>query len=180
MLLDTTQYLAENTQRLTQLGYSQEKIQAIAKYQVMLDAKHSPEVGQVICDRITNILFHQSIKTVLTFDYWKGHTLFAKDAKGYPYVVPGSWWDIRYVVRGLIRQRRKNTRWHWYINGQAAEGSINVGHFGEQVQLRFSEFDGISDQWLRSLSAVKTLMEEKDESSKESLSAQANHSKPQS
>ena len=146
-------YLTENRTRLTEMGYNERQILAAARHNGLLIARKSVEAGEEVVCRICDELTKQGEKVPkgLAFKQWNGEYLIMVDAKGYNYCVPGSWWDCRYIVRGLIRQRARNKPWFWLINGQADKGSIQVGCFGEHIQFRFPEFDGVGSEWVAAL-----------------------------
>lgn len=74
-----------------------------------------------------------------------GGSICAKDDKGTLYYLIGSWWDCRYVCRGLVKRRKGVRRATFLINGQASTGTIQVEHYGEQLQIRYPEIKEILD-----------------------------------
>ena len=85
------------------------------------------------------------MRTVLSFYRWDGEDLYANDQYGRLCVVLGSWWDVRYVLRGVCDSVPVNVVGDSCANGQASTGSVQVAYFGENEQLRFPEFEGIED-----------------------------------
>lgn len=76
----------------------------------------------------------------------KGHTetaplsndIVATDDKGNTYILVGSWHDCRFICNGLLK-KRKGCRARYFINGQASTGTIQVEHYGEQLQIAYPE-----------------------------------------
>ena len=70
-------------------------------------------------------------KSTLIFDKWCHENIIARDSRGFRYVVVGSMSPTKYVLRGVVRERRRNHAFTWQINGQSSTGSIQVAHIGE-------------------------------------------------
>ena len=143
--IETDRYVAENRERLADLGYDEAGILALARLEGFHGAKKTGEAAQVILDHVNALLKARRVRTVLSFYRWDGEDLYANDQYGRLCVVLGSWWDVRYVLRGVVRQRARKRRWRFMCNGQASTGSVQVAYFRENEQLRFPEFEGIED-----------------------------------
>ena len=143
--IETDRYVSENRERLADLGYDEAGILALARLEGFHGAKKTGEAAKVILDHVNALLKARRVKTVLSFYRWDGEDLYANDQYGRLCVILGSWWDVRYVLRGVVRQRARKRRWRFMCNGQASTGSVQVAYFGESEQLRFPEFEGIED-----------------------------------
>lgn len=77
--------------------------------------------------------------------------IVATDDKGTTYFLVGSWWDCRFVCRGLLKRRKGVNRASYLINGQSCKGTIQVEHYGEQLQIRYPEIQEIYNKipWMK-------------------------------
>jgi hypothetical protein len=141
--IKTETYLSENHDRLASEGYNDDEILAFARWNGWMEAKHSPEAAQIILGHINERIKASGSRTVLRFRLWDGDDLYAWDQKDRSCVIPGSWWDIRYIPRGVCRQRKRLGRFRFLPNGQASTGSVQVAYFMEDFQICFPEFEGI-------------------------------------
>ena len=74
----------------------------------------------------------------LTYDQSVIDAVVAHDGKTRYYLI-GSWYDHRFTCRGLLKGR-KNARIHHYLpNGQADTGTIQIEHYGEQLQIDYPD-----------------------------------------
>ena len=144
-----TQYLTKNHTRLKQAGYTENQISAIAAKQAISQLKHSPQTGEIITTRINYLLKQAKSKTILTFHKWHGDNLYTTDQKKRTHVTTGSWWDHRYIIRGVVRQHKPT--FHFLCNGQSSTGSTQIGLWNETEQLHFPEFENIETNFAKSL-----------------------------
>ena len=134
------EYKESHRAELEKQRYTVEEIDAIALFHGMTDAKYATEAGQVICNYVA-----EKLGLALTFGQWHDGNVYCKNHKGVPHVIIGSWWDHRYVLRGLVRPARRGARFRWFLNGQASTGALQVAHFAEEDEVRFPEFQKIAD-----------------------------------
>ncbi len=122
---------------LNSLKLDQEAIHAVYLWRALPDYKHD-----VLAQDVLNVL-GQLHKLTLKVHQHDGDVIIAKDQKNATYYLVGSWWDSRYVCRGLLRCR-KNAKRHCYLtNGQASTGTTEVKHYGEQLQIIYPEIQTI-------------------------------------
>jgi hypothetical protein len=133
--METNEY-----KRLAGLGYSDAEIQSIARYHALTAAKTDPAAGIAICNHVNTLLND----TILTFSQWDGSDLYAADQYGRMCVIPGSWWNDAYIIRGVVQQKRRGRRYTFLCNGQAGVNAAQVAYFGEDVRLPFLAFAGVS------------------------------------
>ena len=132
----------KHRQSLAQQKYTPEEVEVVALAQGLYDAKHSAEAGQLICSYVGS-----KCNLTLTFSQWHGEGIYCTSRTGMTHVIIGSWWEHRYILRGIIKPRRKGHRFRWLINGQASTGSVQVAHFAERDEVGFPEFKEIADQY---------------------------------
>ena len=149
--LNVGPWINDNRERLGRLGYDEQAIEAFAYEQMMRRAMHDREAGETILEHVNALLKLRKVRSVLTYRMWDGDDLYAYDQLGRSCVCLGSWWDIRYVLRGVVRQKKRGVSYRFMPNGQASTGSIQLAYFGEDTQFRFQEFEGILERYSRVL-----------------------------
>jgi hypothetical protein len=107
----------------------------------MLEAKHDSQTGQLICDFVNS-----KSSLHLLFEQWTEENVYARN-KGAPHVIIGGWYGETYIVRGLVKPKRKGQRFRWFPNGQASTGSEQVGLFGEEDELNFYDFEKVAESY---------------------------------
>ena len=134
----------KHRQSLEQQKYTSEEIDVIALAQGLYAAKHSAEVGQLICNYVGS-----KCNLALAFDQWDGDNVYCTSRTGMRHVIVGGWWGHRYILRGLVKPRNKRLRFRfsWLINGQASTNAVQVAYFAERDEIGFPEFKEIADQY---------------------------------
>ena len=142
--VEPVSFTEKHRQSLAQQKYTPEEIDVVALEQGLYDAKHSGEAGQLICNYVGS-----KCNLTLIFDQWDGDNVNCRSRTGMRHVIIGSWWEHRYILRGLVKPRSKplRFRFRWLINGQASTNSVQVAHFAEHDEVRFPEFKEIADQY---------------------------------
>jgi len=129
--------------------YTEAEIEVLQQYQTMMDATSSVEAGQELCNWVSN-----RINVALTFLKWHNGNVVAVNKRGVRHAIIGSWWLPRFVLRGVVKERRKGKGFYWLCNGQADKNAIQVAHYAEQESVPFPEFEPIIAAHIAALEAA--------------------------
>jgi hypothetical protein len=73
----------------------------------------------------------EEIGRALSFSYvTHGGAVICTDAKGFRYAII-CYSGPDYVVKGVVRERRKGRAFNWLCNGQAGSGAIQIARWDE-------------------------------------------------
>lgn len=111
--------------------------------------KNIIRLWRALPDYRANILVHDVLAVIserhklhLIFKQWlHGDTIVATDGRTTYYLV-GSWHDSRYICNGLVKGR-KGCKHTYLINGQSNTGTIQIEHYGEELQIDYPEIKDI-------------------------------------
>lgn len=114
------------------------------------EQKEAIYLWRAIPDYRRNVLSHDVLKVInqrhnLKLSVWEVHgdTIVATDGK-HSYYLLGSWLDCRFICRGLLKGR-KGSKHRFLCNGQASTGTIQVEHYGEQLQITYPDLQSINN-----------------------------------
>jgi hypothetical protein len=119
-------------------GYTPEQREAIAKWRAIPAFRQSVLVHDVIAVINARHNFNLFLAGEI-----KDGVLTLQDKKRNTYYLIGSWHDSRYICNGLVKRRRGVKRATYLINGQANTGTIQIEHYGEQLQIQWPEIKEI-------------------------------------
>lgn len=129
--------------------YTDEELDVLEFQAGLVDAKFSPEAAAEILTYVS-----QDAGIDLTFQRWDGSYIYALDARGRLYVLIGSYQDGSYVLRGLVRRKRKDKRFGFLFNGQSSRNTSQVAYWGEQKEVEFPEFRRIMREGIAAMDSA--------------------------